>query len=90
MRVTTHAIDRYLERRGWSRDDPGARGEAEARLLDLWGRRKCSTPPLRRSPNGEWGRKWKVGDMILVTDGDVSTLITFYPTNKKRRPYRPR
>lgn len=91
-RVTHHAVERYMRRRG-GRCGPAAAEAALRRLL----RRASDGPraPIIVTHEGRTGRRYVVGELALVLSADHTTLITFYqwerksPSKQRKRRKRP-
>lgn len=87
IHISRHALERYMERRGWQH---GPEKEAEAEramrwlLLDVAHQR----PPIF-TLNGYCSRRFVGGGMAWIVAADFSTLITFYPIRpKSQKPRR--
>lgn len=79
IRISRHAVDRYLEHRGWNTFDQIARLEAEYCIREILGRAAGKQPPLYMRMGAKPTRRWHIGNMAWITNADNDVLITMYP-----------
>lgn len=83
--VSHHAAKRYAERRG------GNLWYAEGELQKLFSRVATKRPPIQVSlKDGVRGRRFTVGEWVLITDPEITTIITCYPLRRTSQHKRKR
>lgn len=85
--ITNHALERYMERRGWPQSY-AYRTDAEATIRTLLARVAHKNPPVKQH-RGRMFRTYEVGHFRFVVSSDNTTVITCYPiagnAQKRRR-----
>lgn len=82
MRISHHAKQRYLERRGWPQNHENLT-EADTAIRELLERVAHKAAPLTIRPGGRVCRRYKVGELVFVLTEDGSTVITMYHKQPK-------
>lgn len=88
IRLSRHAVDRYMERRGWAQSY-AYRQDAEAALRNLLARCSHQNPPVKLV-KGNACRLYQSGDFRFVVSTDQCVVITCHhvgmrPQDRKRR-----
>jgi hypothetical protein len=78
IRITHHAITRYLGRRN-TQDQTST--HAECKLRHLLGVAQTQRPPVVVR-DGRASRLYRAGGMVLVTTADHDALVTVYPNDR--------
>ena len=76
VRISSHAITRYAERRGRVALRPQDRPVIEAKLRSMLERCKDDNPPLRLSEVHGPGRLYRCGQLTFVMTADSDAVIT--------------
>jgi hypothetical protein len=74
VHVTRHAVDRYLERRSTTL----SREQIAEKLIDMLASYSGPLPSVRSIGDSGPGRRFVIGEIVLITNAEVDTIITVY------------